>query len=313
LAEARAFAAVVSCCPPESNHVVAGRIARHLRLPWIAMFGDLYGFFLAPLPAFSASAAVSRFFHRRWLAPATAVTGVSPYMVDYLARTYGKHGELVLVGFDPDEFTTAPPAADGPRDRLLISHVGSLYPGNQRPEIFLDGLDQLLRERREAEQHVEVRFVGTKCDEALRRLVRGRPSERVISIVPKVSSTDAVAIVRESDALLVFNCSAFRDRHGTLSYPSKIFEAFGARRPVLSIPSDGDWVDELLARTNGGTGADSGAAVARAVGAWLDAWLQTGSLAPCGDQAAIGEFTHARQAQRLAALLDDATRTSHRP
>jgi glycosyltransferase involved in cell wall biosynthesis len=304
LARRHGFDAVISSCPPESNHIVGSRVARRLGVPWIAMFGDLYGFFLAPLPAISPSAALSRFCHRRWLAPAAALTGVSPYMVDYLARTYGRRAALVLVGYDPADLDAPPAAGRAPRDRLLVSHVGSLYPGNQRPEIFLDGLDQLLRERPEVESRLDVRFVGSKCDETLRTMVRGRPAERVLTVLPKVDSRAAVALVRDSDALVVFNCTAFRDRHGTLSYPSKIFEAFGARRPVLAVPPDGDWVDALLARTNGGTSAGSARAVAHALGTWIDVWLRTGGIPYSGDPAAIAAFTYERQAERLAALLD---------
>jgi hypothetical protein len=300
----RAIDAVLTYCPPETNHVVGSRIARATGVPWLAFFGDLHGFFLAPLARRSAAAPVSRWCHRRWLAPAAAFAAVSPYMRDYLVATYGRPARLVLVGFDPGEFDGAVRERTAP-ETFLLSHVGSLYPGNQQPEIFFDGLDLFLRARPEAAARIRVRFVGSKCDAFLRTLAQARPAGSVTSVLPKVSSTAAASMVGESDALLAFNCTAFRDRHGTLSYPSKVFEALGARRPVLAVPPDGDWVDSLLARTRGGRTAGTAAEVADVLGDWFASWRRSGSLGYEGDENEIAAFSHERQAGRLAALLDD--------
>jgi hypothetical protein len=304
LAERAPIDAVVSYCPPESNHVVGGRIARALDVPWVPIFGDLWGFFLAPLPARSSGALIRKLYHHRWLAPAAACVAVSPYMAEYLSRTYRKHVELVLTGYDPGEFAHRSATAPGPRERLVISHVGSLYPGDQKPEIFFDGLDRLLGRHPELESQLEVQFVGSKCDEFLRALVQGRPCERVCVIRGKVSSTAAVELVRDSDVLLAFNCSAHRRRHGTMSHPTKIFESFGARRPVLAMPPDGDWVDELLARTGAGTSARDADAVASVLYEWFLAWRRDGAVPYDGRPAELETFTVERQVARLAALLD---------
>jgi hypothetical protein len=296
--------AVLSYCPPESNHIVGQRVARALHVPWVPFFGDLWGFFLAPLPTFSPGAIIRKAYHHRWLAQAAACAAVSPYMAKYLAGTYRKRAELILTGFDPTEFghPTRDPAA--PRERLIISHIGSLYPGDQRPEIFFDGLDGLLRRHPEVEPHLEVRFVGSKCDAWLHALLRGRPGQRVCAIREKVSSTTAVSLVADSNVLLVFNCSAYRRGHGTMSYPTKIFEGFGARRPVLAIPPDGDWMDELLARTGAGTSARDAEAVAAVLWDWFSSWRRDGTVPYRGRPAALEAFTLDRQVARLAALLD---------
>ena len=225
-------------------------------------------------------------------------------MVEYLAETYGKPTSLVLVGFEPRDFDR--PRAARLSARFVVSHVGSLYPGNQKPELFVDGLDAFLQQHPEATACLDVRFVGLKCDETLAALVRRRPAERVVTIVPKVPSTEAVAMVSDSDVLLAFNCAPFAGQRGTLSYPSKVFEAMGARRPVLVMPPDGDWVDALLARTRGGTTAGAATEVAAVLGRWYDEWARTGTVAYHGIAAEIDAFTHERQAARLAAALDAA-------
>jgi glycosyltransferase involved in cell wall biosynthesis len=299
---------IMSYCPPESNHLVARRLARRLRVPWVPFFADMYGFLDAPLPVYSAERMLRTAWHRWCLAPAAACAAVSPAMVEYLARSYGKPAGLVLTGIDPDDF---PQPADRPpsnRDRLVVSHVGSVYPGDQRPDIFVDGLDRLLTERPEVASRLEVRFVGSKCDDHLRALVAGRPAARVCRIEPKVDSSTAASLVRASDALLAFTCTMHRDRHGTMSYPTKIFEAFGAGRPVLSVPADGDWVDELLARTGGGTSASDAAGVAKQLDDWYSAWSSTGCVPYQGRPDEIAALSRRRQAERLAQLFESVCR-----
>jgi len=310
---------VLAYCPPESNLIVGSRIARRLHLPFVPYFGDLYGFLLAPTERRDPGAILSRAYHRHWMAPATAAAAVSPDMASYVEGTFGVPTSQVLVGFDPREFEhglgnssveAAPPpgATAGPRrQRFVLSHVGSIYPGNQRPEIFLDGLDRFLRRRPDVTGRFVARLVGSKCDDTLRQMVAGRPSADVMQVIARVPSNEAVTMVRESDALLAFNCTAFRDRHGTLSYPSKIFEAFGARRPLLAIPPDEDFVDALLQQTRGGTSAATGEEVASVLSAWFDAWERTGTVPYDADDGLVASFTHERQAAELARLLDRAT------
>jgi hypothetical protein len=266
----------------------------------------MYGFLDPPLPARSLEGWAKRAWHRWCLAPAAASAAVSPAMVGYLARAYRKPSHLILVGYDAEEFGASP--ATEPRGRMRISHVGSLYPGDQRPEIFFDGLDRFLAECPEALGPLEVCFVGSKCDEVLRAMLAGRPAERVCRVRPKVGPAAALEIVRESDALLAFTCTAHRDRFGTLSYPTKIFEAFGAKRPVLVMPPDRDWVDALLERTRGGRGASDARQVGAVLRDWFTAWQRDGRLRYDACPDALAELTCQRQTERLATVFSSISR-----
>jgi glycosyltransferase involved in cell wall biosynthesis len=298
--------AVLTYCPPETNLVIGSRLARILGVPWIPFFGDLYGFFLAPLSTWSPASMIRRRYHHYWLAAAAGCLSASPYMAEYLARTYGKPSGVVLTGFEPGEFASAP---DTPmsRDTFVVSHVGSLYPGNQRPEIFFDGIDRLLAAHPDIGPRLEVRMIGSKCDAHVQALVAGRPAAQVTRILPKVPSTAVVQCLTDSHALLAFNCTAHRTGHGTMSYPTKVFEAFGARRPVLAIPPDGDWMDALLARTAAGTSAGDPQTVAAILWDWFSSW-SAGDPIPYGASAdTVAAFTVGRQTARLADFLRQVT------
>jgi hypothetical protein len=150
--------------------------------------------------------------------------------------------------------------------------------------------------------------VGSKCEDRLRALLVGRPGARVCTIEPKVDSVTAVSLVRASHGLLAFTCTADRDGHGTMSYPTKVFEAFGARRPILAVPADGDWVDELLARTDGGTSARDADEVAAVLWEWFSSWTRDGTVPYRGRPAEIAAFSRRRQVERLSGLLDAVCR-----
>lgn len=305
LAGRRPIDAIISYCPPETNHVVGSRLARRLGVPWVPFFGDLYGFLKPSLPPHSVEGFLRMAWHRRCLAPAAACAAVSPAMVDFLSRTYRKPVELVHTGFN--HAGAVEPAAAAGRERLVVSHIGSLYPGDQRPEVFLDGLDRLLERHPEVERRLEVRFVGSKCDDRLRAMLDGRRGGAVCRVQPKVDSRTALSLVRNSDVLLAFTCTAHRDRFGTLSYPTKIFEAFGAQKPVLAVPADGDWVDDLLARTGGGVSARDAEEVAARLWEWFSTWTRDGLVPYHGRPDVIAEFSLERQVERLARLLDSVS------
>jgi len=96
--------AILSSCPPTTGHLVGSGIARRTGLPWVALFGDLFGFYVGEGDLYTTPwrRRVARILNARWMRPATRVAAVSPAMVDYLERTYDVPGEVVVVGFDPD-------------------------------------------------------------------------------------------------------------------------------------------------------------------------------------------------------------------
>ena len=128
------------------------------------------------------------------------------------------------------------------------------------------------------------------------------------SILPKVSPDAAVGHVVDSDAVLAFNCTAHRRGHGTMSYPTKVFEALGAGRPILAIPPDGDWVDALLARTRGGVTAATSLDTAAVLDRWLSEW-SVGGIAYAPDAEQVAALSTLRQTARLASFLSSLAPT----
>jgi hypothetical protein len=298
--------AILTNCPPQTNHIVAFQISNKTGIPWIPYFGDLYGYYFGSGDIHDKAVlrTVAYLQHRRWMGPARKAFAVSPYMCEYLKKWYSLDTELVVVGFDPSNFSNAPKANPS---KLVLSHMGSIYPTSQKPQILFDALDRLLSEKPELENFLEVKFYGSKCEPWLKELLASRPCSRITRVISKVSQSESIKAQTESDILLLFNLGGVGDPPRTLSYPSKIFEYLGAKRRILGIPGDKDWVDTLLKKTNAGLVANSSEEGYHILRDWFQEWQSTHSLSWKGIESEAAHFTHREQARKIASSLDEVT------
>ena len=294
--------AICSVCPPATAHVVASEIARRTGLPWVAQFDDLYSFHLE-----RQRRAVWRPFanykHRRWMGRATLAGAITPAMLRYVQSTYALDGDVVVVGFDPDDQPPAPPPS---RDRFRLAYTGSVYPGDQRPDILFEAIDRLCAST--ASPPVEVVFAGTGCDNELQAMLTAFPNaERACVFIDRLSPSETLRLQGQADALLLLNCTNPSRDEGTLSYPAKAFEYLNARRPILALPQDpGRWGDQLLENTGTGLTVDTADDAVEVLESWVAAWQTSGSVPYRGDGREIARYSQPRQAQALARLLDRA-------
>lgn len=296
--------ALLSNCPPETNHRVAYHIAGRTDLPWAPYFGDLYGFFIDEQDFHGVwwKRRVAYKIRKRWMGRARHALGVSPYMVDYLKRFYRVEGDVVVVGFDEQDFGGRAGKPGG--NRFLISHIGSVYPGDEKPELLFEAVSRLARKRPEWMADWSIRFVGSKCEAQLRQMAGKLPGGSPYAFLPKVSAAEAIRMQKESSVLLLLNPTHARKTHGTMSYPSKLFEYLAAGKPILAVPGDGDWVEQVLTTTGAGVSASSVEAVEGKLMEWYSAWRAGGQVPYTGNREEILKFSHRSQARRMAAVLD---------
>ena len=296
--------AICSLCPPATAHVVASEVARLTGLPWVAQFDDLYSFHLERQPRAAWRPYADR-RHRDWMRYATLAGAITPAMLGYVRRTYDLDGGVVMVGYDPDE---SPVIAPQHHDRFRLTYTGSVYPGDQRPDMLFDAIDRVVRDADKDAPPIEVIFAGTGRDDELAGMLASFPAAAAVCrFVGRVPPADALRLQREADALVLLNCTNPLPDEGTLSFPAKAFEYLNAGRPILAIPRDpGGWGDRLLETTGAGITAESPETAAAVLTQWLTAWTDTGTLPYNGVRDEIERYGQPRQAAALAALLDRA-------
>jgi len=233
----------------------------------------------------------------------TAASAITPAMLEYVRRTYGVDGDVVMVGFDPDE---SPPVAPERGHRLRLVYTGSVYLDDHRPELLFEALERVLSSRPEAERRIEVVFAGTRQDETLKERVTPFPLAAAACVfIERLSPEGAVRLQREAHGLVLFNYTSPSSRDGTLSFPAKSFEYLHAGRPILAVPKDpGGWGDALLASTRAGVTAATASEAAGVLDQWLRAWRTHGTLPYHGVASEIARYAQPAQAAVLARLLD---------
>ncbi|HEX6053709.1 MAG TPA: glycosyltransferase, partial [Gemmatimonadaceae bacterium] len=247
--------------------------------------------------------------HRRWMREAALAGAITPAMLGYVRRTYGLDGDVVMVGFDPDDRPVMSPRRGA---RMRLAYTGSIYPGDQRPDLLFEALERLHADG--VNPPIEVVFAGTGRDTELRTMLERFPhAARVCEFIERVAPEDALRLQCEADALVLFHYTSPSPDEGTLSFPAKAFEYLNAGRPVIALPRDpGGWGDALLGTTRAGVTADSAAAAAAVLNEWLALWRGQGTLPYSADTGEIMRYSVARQAETLASLFERAVRRTAR-
>jgi glycosyltransferase involved in cell wall biosynthesis len=233
---------VLTTSPPNSVHLVGAAVKRLTGARWVADLRDpitMHPHRRVESVAVRAKEKVSDSVARLVARQADAIVGASDAIVeDVRALKPRGYVTAILNGADFDDFAGLE-YRPGPRFR--ITHTGSFF-GKRDPRPFLTALaDSGLED-------VVARFVGGFPASA-RAWAEEALGDR-LELHPYVPRRDALALQRDSDALLLLIPHAGGRGRGVLS--GKVFEYLAAERPILAaVPPDGA-AAELVRET--GTG-----------------------------------------------------------
>ena len=239
---------ILATGPRFHNFVAAYYIARMFGAKWVLEYRDEWS--ECPFDFVSAGAA-----DRRWeaylLRRADAVIFTTrSQLAHHLAVFPGLEASKCLVipnGWEPDDFgsTDAGPEPAGlePR-RLVIAHVGSQFP-HALPGPFLSTLEQVLARSERLRRELRLRFVGQKSREVIEQLSQFAHPE-ILESIDHVPKPEAIRLMKESSALLLFNGPKF-ERY----LPGKIYDYLAAGPPLLVFGEGGE-IDALVKRLGAG-------------------------------------------------------------
>ncbi|MFO0972210.1 MAG: polysaccharide deacetylase family protein [Phycisphaerae bacterium] len=293
------FDAIYSSAMPFSDHLAALAIAWRLGLPWVADFRDPWVEYVH----WNASGGrVGRWLARRCEAAivrrAAAVVSIGERMTRQFRRRYPRRADERFVtirnGYDPADFSTAPPTIEP--DTLRLLYCGSLY-GGRDPRPLIEGFAALPADA----GPVRLEFAGRLGPHA--DAVRQAAQRGAVVSHGLVSHGDAMALMQACTVMVILQS----DAAGTdIDISAKTYEYLGSGKPILALlPADCE-AAELLRTFDGVWIAPPrdapaiGAALREIAARW-----RGGRLHPRRTAAALAPLTRQTQARQLAATLDE--------
>jgi hypothetical protein len=217
-----------STSPRPTAHLVARRLARRLRIPWVADFALPWSdaHWLGRRPQLIGW--LDRRLERSVVRSAAHITTAYPDIARSISARFGaalaQRITIIPTGFNEDLF-----GAETPKRPAKFTVV---YPGNhfcepgRGGEHFLEGIDQWLALTPALRERVQFVFAGKRDPELLRRLAMMAHPE-VVLVEPLRSHRASIQAIRSADACLV-NTVGNR-------IPAKVYECMRAGKPILAL------------------------------------------------------------------------------
>lgn len=229
-----AFDVILSSAPPYTGHLAAAWLSRQHRLPLVLDYRDDWvgnPRHWYPTPWHRLAQKQCEGWAMR--AAERAVTINEPIRRSLRERNPLTPVHIVPQGFDPADFDV-PPHPPAPSKTLRFVYSGIFYDA-QTPDYFLKGLARLLRRVPAAALHVKAAFVGL-IPETSKALIQELGLKDIVQHEGYVEHQAAVAYLRGADVLWM----TVGRRPGAESIStSKLFEYFGARKPILALVPEG--------------------------------------------------------------------------
>jgi hypothetical protein len=288
--------AIISTSPPITCHLIGRRAKQILGSPWIADLRDLWTQNLGDFTHKFRFVEVP--LEKRTLREADALVTVSDPWVKRL-RTHHRNAEIATItnGFDPDDFPCSRPALT---KEFSIVYAGRLYEGLRDPSLLFEVMRDLLAEGTMAQQDVRIRFYGPP-EVWLPPMVAKYGLQQMLEMHGNVARTEALQREMESQVLLLLPWS---DPRETGHHTGKLFEYFGAARPILAVGGTTGVLTDILNATGAGVHAISKQQVRDYLLQAYRDYKLSGSVPYHGNEHVISSYSHLEMAQRYAQLMD---------
>jgi glycosyltransferase involved in cell wall biosynthesis len=244
---------IISTGPPHSMHLIALKLKRYVKVPWLADFRDPWtGIdFYHRLKLTGLADRMHHRLEKRVLTSAGVVTVVSPGMKRSLEALAGREVHVVYNGFDPADFEgPCHPAelAENESSRFIISHFGA-FNRDRNPSALWTALERLVSEIPTFGEKLKIRLIG-QTDETILREIRGRGLGEQLEVLPHLEHREGLRLLGNSAVLLL----PLNDSPNAMEIlPGKMYEYMALGRPILAIgPEDSD-CQEILTRAGAGS------------------------------------------------------------
>ncbi len=287
---------IFATAPPFTDFLVALELSQKYKIPFIVDYRDVW--IDNPFHYFPT------YFHKQYcigiennvLTHAAKAIVTTRHTKELLIKRYKliSHDDIVIIphGWDPEDFAIHGNIRPNP-NKFTITHSG-VFQDDRTPYYFLKALALFLKSEPQARQVLEARFVGLMRPRHL-KLIKKFGLDDVVVSTGYCNHRDAVRHLLESDVLwLMLN--------DTVRSPGKLYEYFGAQKPMLvSLPDGVVRRTALESKAAIATGAKDVHAIEEAIRAFWQMWKS--HTLPKPKQDFVDQFNRKKLTARLAKEL----------
>ena len=298
---------IYSSAPPYSSHLAAARLARKTGLPLVLDFRDDWvgnPRHIYPTPWHRAR---STRLEGRALKAADRVVVIGDAIGESLATRHPdiltpENARGIPQGFDPADFAVEPriPGLTTDPKVFTLLYSGVFYDA-QSPEPFLRGLAALVERKPALRKHIRAVFTGLLPAFA-KTLAAQLHIEDMIHHTGYLPHEEAVAGLLAADVLWM---TIGRAEGSERIWTGKLYEYFGARKPILGLIPEGV-ARKALKEYGASRIVEPDAApdvIADAIGQLYEQW--SGGRLPHPDPAWVAGFDRERLTGALAGIFND--------
>jgi len=225
--------AIFSTAPPYSNHLIAQKLKKTTGVPVVMDMRD--DWLESHLIKYPTS------FHKKKMAvieksafdKADVITVINKDTQHAISNRVGNNDKIKLLnqGFDPEDFPGLQPERG---EKLKFLYSGLFY-GERTPEKFLQAVGLFFLSEPDARHQIELQFQGG-IDQGVYKIVEHLGMAHTIKDFGYLPHKQAVKNLEKADILWLVVGHTKKANQVTVG---KMFEYFGAQKPILGLVPDG--------------------------------------------------------------------------
>ncbi|MBI3586609.1 MAG: glycosyltransferase [Ignavibacteriales bacterium] len=239
--------AIYSSSPPYTTAIIAQKLHRATKIPWIAGFRDPWTGFLSTPKRWFLPQAIDRHLEHSVFKEANIIEaawrGILKDVMKKIPDLDCEKLHYLPNGFDSEDY----PSLDlQPNQRFTVTYTGSMY-GKRNPKTFLRAVEELVKERKIDPARIVLKFIG-RFGAEVREMIASSSVYHSIETIPYLPHNESIKELLRSDALLLIVDEADGSEE---IVPGKVFEYIGAQRPIIALAPEGA-IAELMRETRSG-------------------------------------------------------------
>jgi len=227
------FDAIFATAPPQTDYLIGKQLKKEFNIPLVIEYRDAwldYPFKYYPTP-------LHRHLHKRLerkvLKAADRIVVTHRRMKENILKEHrdlGHHDiEIISQGYDEEDYDRRS-AHHHKVNRMRIAHAGTFY-GGRDPSVLIQALHNVLKAETHLRGRIELILIGN-IREMDQKLVQKLGLHNDVSFTGYVDHRECTRLLQGADVLWFVN-------DNDLSSPGKLYEYFGARRPILASVVEG--------------------------------------------------------------------------